>query len=64
MRYRLVRFHEYFRIILVAVWDTVKRVERELVKEIEPLVPKEDDILITDVCGTLVFSQGYTHMGT
>jgi len=42
MRNRLV--HEYFRINLVAVWDTVKRDLHELVKEIEPLVPKEDEL--------------------
>ena len=42
MRNRLV--HEYFRINLFAVWDTVHRDLPELVKAIEPMVPKEDEI--------------------
>lgn len=42
MRNRLV--HEYFRINLIAVWDTVQRDLPELVKAIEPFVPKEDEI--------------------
>jgi uncharacterized protein with HEPN domain len=41
MRNRLV--HEYFRINLSAVWDTVHRDIPELVKKIEPLVPEEDE---------------------
>lgn len=41
MRNRLV--HEYFRINLGAVWDTVKRDLHELILQIEPLIPKEDD---------------------
>jgi len=42
MRNRLV--HEYFRINLVAVWDTVKRDLHKLVKVIKPLVPEEDEL--------------------
>ena len=42
MRNRLV--YEYFRINLAAVWDTVKRDLYELIKKIEPLVPKEDEL--------------------
>jgi uncharacterized protein with HEPN domain len=42
MRNRLV--HEYFRINLSAVWDTVQQDLPELVKLIQPLVPSEDEI--------------------
>jgi uncharacterized protein with HEPN domain len=42
MRNRLV--HEYFRINLAAVWDTVQRDLPELVKVVGLLVPKEDEI--------------------
>ena len=42
MRNRLV--HEYFRINLAAVWDTVQRDLPELVKLIEPLVPREEEL--------------------
>jgi uncharacterized protein with HEPN domain len=41
MRNRLI--HEYFRINLVAVWDTVKRDLQELIVHIEPLIPNEND---------------------
>ncbi len=42
MRNRLV--HEYFRINLEAVWDTVKQDLQELVNTLEPLVPKENEL--------------------
>jgi uncharacterized protein with HEPN domain len=42
MRNRLV--HEYFRINLAAVWDTVSRDLPEPVQKIEPLVPREYDL--------------------
>jgi uncharacterized protein with HEPN domain len=42
MRNRLV--HEYFRINLAAVWDTILRDLPELVQKIEPLVPREDEL--------------------
>jgi uncharacterized protein with HEPN domain len=42
MRNRLV--HEYFRINLAAVWDTIQRDLPELVIKIQPLVPREDEI--------------------
>lgn len=41
MRNRLV--HEYFRINLNAVWDTIKNDLPELINTIEPLVPDEAD---------------------
>jgi uncharacterized protein with HEPN domain len=42
MRNRLV--HEYFRIDYGAVWDTIHDDLPALIKLIEPLVPKEDEI--------------------
>ena len=38
------RIHEYFRIDLDAVWDTFNGDLPILIKQIEPLVPKEDEI--------------------
>ena len=42
MRNRLI--HEYFRIDLAAVWDTVQNDLPGLIELIEPLVPPEDEI--------------------
>jgi uncharacterized protein with HEPN domain len=39
MRHRLV--HEYFRIDLERVWDTVQKDIPELIRLVEPLVPPE-----------------------
>ena len=39
MRYRLV--HEYFRIDLERVWDTIQADVPELIRLIEPLVPAD-----------------------
>lgn len=39
MRHRLV--HEYFRIDLERVWETAQRDIPELLKQIEPLVPRD-----------------------
>jgi len=41
-RNRLV--HEYFRIDFGAIWDTIQNDLPILIKQIEPLVPKEDEI--------------------
>ena len=41
MRNRLI--HEYFRINLEAVWDTVQRDLPKLISTIEPLIPHEDE---------------------
>ncbi|WKZ50022.1 MAG: DUF86 domain-containing protein [Anaerolineales bacterium] len=42
MRNRLI--HEYFRVNATAVWDTIHDDLPILVQQIEPLVPKEDEI--------------------
>ena len=42
MRNRLI--HEYFRIDYDAVWDTIQKDLPQLIAQIEPLVPKEDEI--------------------
>jgi uncharacterized protein with HEPN domain len=42
LRNRLI--HEYFRIDLGAVWDTIQKDLPKLIEVIEPLVPKEDEI--------------------
>lgn len=42
LRNRLI--HEYFRVEFSAVWDTIQKDIPELIKLIEPLVPKEDEI--------------------
>ena len=42
LRNRLI--HEYFRINFGAVWDTVHSDLPKLIKQIEPLIPKEDEI--------------------
>ena len=42
LRNRLI--HEYFRINFGAVWDTVHNDLPKLIKQIEPLIPKEDEI--------------------
>ncbi len=41
MRNRLV--HEYFRINLAAVWDTVQNDLPDLIALVEPLIPPEED---------------------
>ncbi len=42
LRNRLV--HEYFRVDFSAVWDTIHKDLPKLIKVMEPLVPKEDEI--------------------
>ncbi len=42
MRNRLI--HEYFRVDVTAVWDTINDDLPILIRQIEPLVPKEDEI--------------------
>ena len=42
MRNRLI--HEYFRVNYEAVWDTIQRDLPALILQIEPLIPKEDEI--------------------
>ena len=42
MRHRLV--HEYFRVDLDVVWETVQRDLPELIALLEPLVPSEKDL--------------------
>lgn len=42
MRNRLI--HEYFRVNVDAVWDTIHDDLPILIRQIEPLVPKEDEI--------------------
>jgi len=42
MRHRLI--HEYFRVDLRVVWETVQRDLPRLIALIEPLVPLEDDV--------------------
>lgn len=42
LRNRLI--HEYFRVEFSAVWDTIQKDIPELIKLIELLVPKEDEI--------------------
>ena len=43
MRHRLI--HEYFRVDLRVVWETVQRDLPQVIALIEPLVPPEDEIL-------------------
>ena len=42
MRNRLI--HEYFRVNVSAVWDTIQDDIPILIRLVEPLVPKEDEI--------------------
>jgi len=42
MRHRLI--HEYFRVDLRVVWETVQRDLPRLIALIEPLVPLEDEV--------------------
>lgn len=42
MRNRLI--HEYFRVDYDAVWDTIQKDLPQLIKLIDPLVPKENEI--------------------
>jgi uncharacterized protein with HEPN domain len=42
LRNRLI--HEYFRVDVSAVWDTIHKDLPQLIELIEPLVPKEDEI--------------------
>ncbi|HLA08839.1 MAG TPA: DUF86 domain-containing protein [Anaerolineales bacterium] len=42
LRNRLI--HEYFRVDYGAVWDTIQNDLPKLINQIEPLVPKEDEI--------------------
>jgi uncharacterized protein with HEPN domain len=42
LRNRLI--HEYFRINFDAVWDTIQNDLPALIEQIEPLIPKEDEI--------------------
>lgn len=42
MRNRLI--HEYFRVNYEAVWDTIQRDLPALILQIEPLIPKEDEV--------------------
>ena len=42
LRNRLI--HEYFRVDYGAVWDTIQDDLPTLINQIEPLVPKEDEI--------------------
>jgi len=42
LRNRLI--HEYFRVDYGAVWDTIQDDLPKLIKQVEPLVPKEDEI--------------------
>jgi hypothetical protein len=42
IRHRLI--HEYFRVDLRVVWETVQRDLPRLIALIEPLVPLEDDV--------------------
>lgn len=42
LRNRLI--HEYFRVDYGAVWDTIQDDLPKLIDQIEPLVPKEDEI--------------------
>lgn len=42
MRNRLI--HEYFRVNYDAVWDTIQTDLPTLISQIEPLVPKDDEI--------------------
>jgi len=41
MRHRLV--HDYFNIILEKVWDVIEKDIPELIHNLEPLVPPEED---------------------
>ncbi|MCX7707079.1 MAG: DUF86 domain-containing protein [Anaerolineae bacterium] len=42
MRNRLI--HEYFRVDLERVWETVERDIPELIRQLRPLIPAEDDV--------------------
>jgi uncharacterized protein with HEPN domain len=42
MRNRLI--HEYFRVNLAAVWDTVKNDLPDLIALVEPLIPPESEV--------------------
>ena len=42
LRNRLI--HEYFRVDFGAVWDTIQGDLPKLIEQVEPLVPKEDEI--------------------
>jgi uncharacterized protein with HEPN domain len=42
MRHRLI--HEYFRVDLRVVWETVQRDLPQVIALIEPLVPPEDEV--------------------
>lgn len=42
MRNRLI--HEYFRVNLTTVWETVQNDLPSLITQIEPLVPSEDEV--------------------
>jgi uncharacterized protein with HEPN domain len=42
LRNRLI--HEYFRVDYGAVWDTIQDDLPKLIEQIEPIVPKEDEI--------------------
>jgi len=42
LRNRLI--HEYFRVEYGAVWDTIQNDLPKLIEQVEPLVPKEDEI--------------------
>ena len=42
MRHRLI--HEYFRVDLATVWDTVRNDLPPLIDQLEPLIPPEDEV--------------------
>jgi uncharacterized protein with HEPN domain len=42
MRHRLI--HEYFRVDLATVWDTVQNDLPPLIDQLEPLIPPEDEV--------------------
>jgi uncharacterized protein with HEPN domain len=42
MRNRIT--HEYFRINLAAVWDTIQNDLPRLIEQLEPLIPEEDEL--------------------
>jgi uncharacterized protein with HEPN domain len=42
MRNRLI--HEYFRVNLVTVWETVQNDLPSLIERVEPLIPPEDEV--------------------
>jgi len=42
LRNRLI--HEYFRVDFGVVWDTIQGDLPKLIEQVEPLVPKEDEI--------------------